>query len=277
MQFITPSVILLAETKLITEGVEQLLEIIGAPEWQTDAPTDAEKLIEIAGRLCYRSFAPGLNPNVTKIREGNQIYINNILKQRHGSVVEHPSLTVAFLNVSRTMTHELVRHRLASFSQESLRYVRLTELRAYYPKAFQKTVLAEVIRDISTNTDDANLPQKLENKLHELFQRVFENLEDMQKTISSMFDNLKSFELKKKLTSATRRLAPIGLATHIIMTTNHRNWRHVLEQRSDQHAEEEIQFVFSELGRLLIARYPNIYQDAVENEQGEFKFANSKI
>ena len=84
--------------------------------------------MEFGGRLCYRSWEPGLNPNVTKVRTDQDEYLRNILKQKHGSVLEHISYSFVFHNVSRVLTHELVRHRAGTaISQESMRFVRLDD------------------------------------------------------------------------------------------------------------------------------------------------------
>lgn len=64
MKTVVPKVFLVGETRIVPEGLEQFLEHVGAPEWKSDAPSDSELLCEVMGRLCYRSFSPGLNPNV---------------------------------------------------------------------------------------------------------------------------------------------------------------------------------------------------------------------
>ncbi len=98
----------------------------------------AELLVEFCGRACYRSWEPGLNKNVTRIREDQREYLRNLLSSLHGSVLEHANYTFAFRQVSRVFTHELVRHRAGSaFSQESLRYVRLTEIGFRVPEALE--------------------------------------------------------------------------------------------------------------------------------------------
>ncbi|MGH7405219.1 MAG: FAD-dependent thymidylate synthase, partial [Candidatus Methylomirabilales bacterium] len=111
MKQVEPQVFLLARPAINDEGLAAYLRAVGASSWGTDAPSGAEKLVEVAGRSCYRSFEPGLNPNVTRIREGSKTYLENILNVKHGSVLEHASWTFAFFNVSRVFTHELVRHR----------------------------------------------------------------------------------------------------------------------------------------------------------------------
>lgn len=260
MEFTQPKVFMLAHTSVNDNEVGRFLHHLGAREWSTDASTSAEELIEIAGRSCYRSFGVGLNPNVKKVREGNTAYIGNILKQRHGSVLEHATVTFGFVDVSRVFTHEIVRHRHCSFSQESLRYVRLEDLKAYLPQIFQQL---DRERGISLGRSMAN---------------YFEEAEDVQKEAAEVTEiDEMGFDEKKKLTSAMRRLAPIGLATMIIVTTNHRHWRHIISQRTSIHAEEEIRLVMQEVARQLRQMFPAIYQDMQEDSEGSFSFSNEGV
>src|SRR5437867_13258670 len=116
MQLTRPTVILLAETRLRSEGVAQLLRELGVSEDGAKrfqgAPPNAETLIELAGRICYESFEIGLNPNVTKIRLDPKDYFENLLRKGDGSVAEHGLVNFVMIGVSRVMTHELVRHRV---------------------------------------------------------------------------------------------------------------------------------------------------------------------
>ena len=264
MRYVEPKIIRLAQSQLNLAGINALMSAIGAPTWETDAVSDGETLIEIAGRLCYRSFAPGLNPNVTKVRDGNAAYIANLLKQKHYSVLEHVHVTYAFLNVSRVFTHELVRHRLSNFSQESLRYVRLDELGAYWPDAFAEETIREIVGKLSS--PDAT-PAQVEDDVivmldqsRHIFEEFFASSERAQRQFAELFclDDLSDFDLKKRLTSAMRRCAPIGLTTAIIMTTNLRNWRHVIELRASEHAEEEIRKVIGMVADDMRDLYPNV-------------------
>src|SRR3989344_2984732 len=109
MHRVTPRVFLVGETQVVQEGLAAFLTHAGVPEWTSDAPSDSERMVEVMGRLCYRSWEPGLNPNVTKVREHNSDYVANILKTAHGSVLEHAVLNFIFADVSRVFTHELVR------------------------------------------------------------------------------------------------------------------------------------------------------------------------
>lgn len=242
MHVVEPRVFLVGETRIVSEGLQGYLEHVGVPAWATDAPSDTERIIEVMGRLCYRSFAPGLNPNVTRVREGNQVYLANILKSRHGSVIEHPVLNFIFADVSRVFTHELVRHRVGvAISQESLRFVRLDDLGLWLP-----TVILESEQAV------------------EIFVQTFEQLEELQCLLAEIYelDNPETpFHRKKRVTSAMRRIAPIGLSTTIGWSANPRTLRWVIEMRTDPAAEEEIRFVFGKVAKTVIERYPNLFGD----------------
>ncbi|MCK5861763.1 MAG: FAD-dependent thymidylate synthase, partial [Candidatus Hydrogenedentes bacterium] len=104
MKFVKPKVFLVGETRLVEGGLQDYLDHVGAPNWKSDAPSDSEMLCEVMGRLCYRSFEAGLNPNVTRVREGNAPYLANIVQVGHGSVLEHGTLNFIFADVSRVVT-----------------------------------------------------------------------------------------------------------------------------------------------------------------------------
>ena len=182
---------------------------------------DGDALVEFAGRLCYRSWAPyqegnqKLNANVKKIRVDSKEYIANIIKQGHGSVLEHVNFTFLLEGVSRVLTHELVRHRAGcAYSQESLRYVRLEHL--------------EVV-----------LPEKTEG--NELMNQVVESIKKAIVNLNKLLikDDM-PFSEKKRLTSFIRRIAPIGIKTNILFTANARALRHIIKMRTSLGAEVEI-------------------------------------
>lgn len=181
-------------------------------------------------------------------------------------------------------THEIVRHRAgAAYSQESLRFVRLDELKAYYPDVFNIHNLNKLAEE--TGISDSQRRDWAKNKCDYLlrkFNSVFEFLEYTQKEIAANLglDKAGDFSIKKKITSAMRRMAPLGLATSIIVTYNHRTLRHVIQQRTSRHAEEEIRVLFNMVFDIVWERYPNIYQDAhFRHADGHFEitFDNEKI
>lgn len=241
MKFVQPKVFLVGETRAVAEGLSAYFEYLGVPDWKTEAPSEGEALCEIMGRLCYRSFEPGLNPNVTRVRQGNAAYLDNIVQVGHGSVLEHAVLNFIFADVSRVVTHELVRHRAGTaISQESLRFVRLDALSAYVP--------------VHIRENEQGM---------EIFTRTLAQLETLQQELAALYaiDDEKTFESKKKLTSAFRRVAPIGLATTIGWSCNFRTLRHVIELRTAPHAEEEIRLLFGEVYRIVRDRYPHVFAD----------------
>jgi len=241
MKFVKPKVFLIGETRVVESGLRAYLEHVGVPEWTTDAPSDAERICEVYGRLCYRSFEPGLNPNVTRVREGSAKYLGHVLDVGHGSVIEHPVMNFIFADVSRVVTHELVRHRAGTaISQESLRFVRLDKLSAYVPTHIEESEEGMAV-----------------------FVKTMEQLEEIQATLAKAFqiDDEKVFDRKKKLTSAFRRVAPIGVATTIGWSCNPRTLRHVIEMRTDPGAEEEIRLLFSLVYDIVKERYPNLFGD----------------
>ncbi|KKK59365.1 hypothetical protein LCGC14_3035090, partial [marine sediment metagenome] len=101
MKRVRPGVHILAATAIEVDGLRTYLEVIGADQWESDAPSDIEEIIEIMGRGCYKSFGTELNPNITKVRATNEAYLANIRKQGHGAVLEHGWVSFMFTDVSR--------------------------------------------------------------------------------------------------------------------------------------------------------------------------------
>lgn len=252
-----PRVFLVGETKINETVLAKYLLHVGGQGWATDAKSDSEKLVEAMGRLCYRSWVPGLNANVTKVREGNAPYLKNIIASGHGSVLEHAVTNWIFSDVSRVFTHELVRHRAGTaFSQESLRYVRLTDLGLWLPPEMEDPLLVE------------------------LFETTFRSLEEIQLKMAEHFkldEPGANFEVKKKITSAMRRLAPIGLATSIGVSFNMRALRHVIEMRTAGSAETEIRQIFDQVAQIAVEQWPALFQDFSKNEKGEWVSGSKKI
>src|SRR5436190_19596944 len=110
-----PTVYLVGRQAVDQAEIDRFLTDHGV-SWQTDTEVAGEHLVEVAGRVCYMSFArprPG----------GNEAYLKHILEVGHGSVLEHAVWSFLFVGVSRSLTHELIRHRHQSYSQLSQRYV----------------------------------------------------------------------------------------------------------------------------------------------------------
>lgn len=241
-----PQVRLIASTEIETAGLRDYLDDIGANEYQIDEELSGiDNLTMISGKICYKSFQAGLNPNIKRVRDDPAAYIQNIHAVGHGSVCEHGSVTFVFYDVSRVFTHELVRHRVGvAMSQESLRYVRLTDLSMWLPTC------------IKENPDAVRI-----------FNETVKYLEEQQMKLAVIYDidNL-PMNRKKELTSSFRRIAPIGLGTAIVWTMNMRAARHLIQMRTSRHAEEEIRIVFGKVADILIEKYPNMFGDMTSTD-----------
>src|SRR6478736_3660151 len=258
----TPEVFLIARPSIDIEGMSRYLSDVGGESWlkrrleeSGGDPNGGELLVEFGGRACYRSWEPGLNPNVSKVRTDQREYFANILRSAHGSVLEHANYSFAIRNCSRVFTHELVRHRAGSaFSQESLRYVRLTDIGFRVPPALEP-VRQQVLA-------------------------IVEQLEEFQVSAASELgidDDGVPFHVKKEVTSALRRLAPIGLSTDIVWTANVRTLRHVIEMRTAPGAEEELRLVFDKVARKMLDEAPLLFQDFVRQEDGSWVPQHHKV
>lgn len=239
----SPKVFLIAETKVDHPAIRAALAQLGVRNWETDATDDASLLTEFAGKSCYMSFDTSLNKNLTRTgTRNNHDYIQQgLVATGHGSVLEHATVTFFLVDVSRIVTHELVRHRAgAAYSQTSGRYVRVDSIDMYLPQDIAAEPAAVAV-----------------------FQRAVQQMEENARELAAITDVAnKPFSLKKKITSAIRRIIGNGQANHIVVTANHRAWRHMLEMRTDPAAEEEIRVVFAGISRQLRAKYPAIYADA---------------
>src|SRR6202050_1318090 len=109
----SPTVFLIARPSIDVEGMGGYLRDVGGESWLegrlregTGEPNSGELLVEFAGRACYRSWEPGLNPNVTRVRTDQREYFANILRSAHGSVLEHANYSLAIRNVSRVFCYD---------------------------------------------------------------------------------------------------------------------------------------------------------------------------
>lgn len=254
MRETSPSVHLIAKPSIDLGAMRAYLDDVGGGAWlerreQEEAHANAAQLlVEFCGRVCYRSWEPGLNKNVSRVRHDQHEYLGNLLRSLHGSVLEHANYTFAFRNVSRVFTHELVRHRAGSaFSQESLRYVRLTDIGLRVPPVL------DPVRDQVIS--------------------LVEQLEEFQVSAAEALgldDEGVPFSVKKEVTSALRRLAPIGLSTDIVWTANLRTLRHVIEMRTSTGAEEELRIVFDAVAEIMCAEAPSLFQDFSRTDDGSW-------
>lgn len=254
MHLVDPYVSIIARTMADDDAISTYLDGIDAHKFVDGRFFETpEDVIEFAGRACYRSFTPGLNRNVSKIREDQGEYIRNILSSRHGSVLEHVTWTFAIQGVSRIATHELVRHRVGvAISQESGRYVA-------YDGDFAMPLPSWAIED-PIFMDRAREFMSMAGEFQEFMEDHFDLHRDGQK-----------FDYKKKITSFMRRFAPEGRATSLVWTANPRTLRHVIEERTAAGAEAEIRELFTIILQLMQQESPMLFGDFEEQPDGSFK------
>ncbi|MFV0129851.1 FAD-dependent thymidylate synthase [Streptomyces sp. HMX112] len=241
-----PGVRLIARPQLDYDEVAAYLADVGGESWLERVDRgeldDAQNLAEFAGRICYRSWEPGLNPNVTRIRTEQDAYLRNILASAHGSVLEHLNFSFVLHDVSRVATHELVRHRAgAAVSQESLRFVRLDDLPFWFPDWARR-----------------------DTELMERATALLEQMEQFQHWMAGHFgldEQGVPFAEKKAKTSFMRRFAPEGVATGLVWTANVRTLRHVIENRTAPGAEEEIRLLFGRVAEVMTKEAPALFGD----------------
>jgi thymidylate synthase (FAD) len=211
-----------------------------AVDWRGEAD-DGERLAEFGGRMCYQSWA---NP----ARRTNEAYLENILRQGHGSVFEHASYVLMIEGVSRSLTHELIRHRSGtSVSQLSQRYVDESDVAFVIPPAL---------------LDPGVHPRRLERWKDA---RV-EVLKEYQETAHELRDlylarGLAPREARIAAYEAARSVLPNCTETKLVFGANLRAWRHILELRGSPHAEAEIRRWACRVAELFLHECPNAFQD----------------
>jgi len=257
-----PEVYLIARPTVDWPGIKAYLDAVDGMDWydriaNQDSP-DSEKLIEFMGRICYRSWAPGLNPNVKKVRSDSTAYLENILRSAHGSVLEHANYSFVFHNVSRVFTHELVRHRAGvAISQESLRYVRLTDVPFEHPEyVYSDPELLKAANELIG---------------------AMEKFQELTVSATGIDEHGPGFHRKKVITSAARRYAPEGLATTIGWTANIRALRHIVALRTADGAETEIRRVFDLVAGILQNELPTLFADFRRSETGGWRPEYPKV
>lgn len=216
-----PTVTFIGSTFLNMPDIED--EYLQNRTW-THAPfidNDADLICEFAGRVCYNSFGEKQG------RKDTTEYLQNILKQRHYSVLEHANFTFVITGISRSLSHELVRHRHFSFSQASQRYIEDAE-RSYVIPPSILALENETIRD--------NALTNFKSGIHDME----DSYKDLVTTVSTQFTALSKAEARKRVLEIGRSLLPNATATEIVVTGNVRAWRHFLELRGSLGAEPEI-------------------------------------
>lgn len=271
-----PTVYLVGKQTIDNAELDRFLADHEVSHWTTDTEVAGEKLVEVAGRLCYMSFAkprPG----------GNSAYIDHILEVGHGSVLEHAVYNLVITGVSRSLTHELVRHRAGmGYSQLSQRYVDESDTAFVVPPVLLDEIAAGVRfyednktqRGLSGYRDafercclmrDTSPNGILETEGLQWLAGREQNLEEYERLVCylarKMPNDLDITSRRKAAREAARSVLPNATETKIFVTGNARALRHFIEMRGSLHADAEIRRLAVAVHSILEADSPNIFGD----------------
>ena len=224
--------------------------------WETDTEVGAEKMVEAGGRVCYLSFGKG--------RKTNSEYIGHLVGMQHGSVLEHATWDFLITGVSRSFSHELVRHRAGwGYSQLSQRYVDESSARYIEPDIIAKNPKLHDIWVYAINTS------------HSVYSKLVDGLAETVKDVEAS-----TTDKRKWARQAARSVLPNATETMIFCTANARALRWFIELRGAEGADVEIRKVAIKLLKLLQKEAPAIFSGftlAVENGIEVVRVDNRKV
>lgn len=275
MKIIKPSVELEAITAPAhtyqMEGNKPIIFLDGSDRDGVFNTSCVEKVIEKAGRTCYKS-----EDKITEDSSAN--FCKMIQTKNHLSVLEHCSATFRIIT-SRDILQEIVRHRLASYSVESTRYVN------YNKKGGIQFILPwwcpeEIVGEYETCYDEDNgvsimFDDDEEGNKEKTIDKYWynsDNGEAVRSDVAEWFSSIASAEcnynnLIKNLGQTpqqARSVLPGATKTEIVMTANFREWLHFLSLRTSQQAHPDIQIIAKKIGNILHAVSPNIFSETYE-------------
>jgi thymidylate synthase (FAD) len=230
LYLLKPGVVLIARPNTNLSGLAGFLDgfdpSLHFSEYLDD-PTnlpDGSQLCKVAGQVCYMSFGPKRTFN-----EQAERYFNNLKSSGHGSVFEHATFSLLLYGISRSLTHELIRHRAGfGYSQLSQRFVSGRMLRFVERPEYQGDA------DLH-----AQFLQRIERAASE-YTTLTERLLEMQQAGVSILSAEAKTDLRKKVQQSARSVLPNETEAPMVVTGNARAWRHVIEMRASAHAETEI-------------------------------------
>lgn len=234
----------LAGMRPFLEGFDDALGFAGYLDDPGELPPSSQ-LCKVAGQLCYASFGPRRTHNARAAA-----YFERLVSAGHGSVLEHSAFSFLVYGISRSTTHELVRHRAGmAFSQISQRYVSGSVLRFVERAEYR---------------DDPELHALFEQRVDEAFVRYHEMADALlrrQREGAGMLSAERATDARKKVQQTARSLLPNETEAPIVVTGNVRSLRHVVEMRADAHAETEIRALAVRLFLCLHRADPVLFGD----------------
>lgn len=241
MRIITePSVYLVGRSSIDSAAVQSFLDDEES-SWITDTENGSELLSELAGRVCYLSFGERQG------RRSNREYLTNIIAMEHGSVLEHAVWNFIVTGVSRSFSHELVRHRAGwGYSQLSQRYVDESDTDYVEP-------------DIIASDPDLHLLwMEAIQHAHSTYLQLAEGL---AAKIEASQPELRRRNKRIQARQAARSVLPNATETKIFLSANARALRHFVEYRGAPDAEPEIRKVAIAILEVMRAEAPNLFAD----------------
>jgi thymidylate synthase (FAD) len=246
-----PGVVMLAQPRTNVAGLAGFLEgfdpQLGFPAY-VDDPTplpDSSQLCKTAGQTCYMSFGVKRTKN-----ENAAAYFERLTSAGHGSVLEHASFSFLLYGVSRSVTHELVRHRAGvGFSQVSQRFVAGSVLRFVERPEYR---------------DDEELHRLFEERADRAaaeYGAMADRLLERQEGGDSMLSADYKTDARKKVQQTARSLLPNETEAPMVFTGNVRALRHIVEMRADAHAESEIRNLAVRIFLCLVTADPILFGD----------------
>ena len=232
-RLLAPNALLIAKSVPVPGVIQALYDLNdGADRERFENLDSAQPVIEFAGRVCYHAF--GCKNANTDSAEG---YINNILDQKHFSVLEHSSFSFYFTGISRADSHEIVRHRHFSFSQKSQRYV--------LEKTPYEISVHPTIHYV--HLDDG----------HEDFAEEivcgFDNAKEA-------YDNLRTLGLThKEASEAARQYIPNAAAVDMVVTGNARSWLEFISKRNHEAADQSLNYLAGQVWEILQKELPEVF------------------
>jgi thymidylate synthase (FAD) len=213
--------------------------------WSTDAD-GGQALVEFAGRACYQSWSKP-NPRTAT----NASYLKHIIDVGHFSVLEHASVSFYITGISRSCTHELIRHRHFSYSQLSQRYVPENDAQVVVPPGLEDD---PELRQILLDAADASRAAYLE-----LLTRLEAKFADQP--AGSDQPAAPGVLRRKQARQAARAVLPNDTETRIVVSGNYRAWRHFVAMRASEHADVEIRRLAIACLRQLADIAPAVFAD----------------
>jgi len=246
-----PGVVMLARPRTNVAGLGGFLEgfdpDLGFPAYVED-PTwlpDSSQVCKTAGQLCYASFGPRRTTN-----DNAAAYFERLTSAGHGSVLEHANFSFLLYGISRSVTHELVRHRAGvGISQISQRYVSGRVLRFVERPEYQ---------------DDPELHAFFEERADRAaaeYEAMADRLLERQKSGAALLDAEHKTDARKKVQQTARSVLPNETEAPMVFTGNVRALRHIVEMRADGHAESEIRNLAARLFLCLATADPILFGD----------------